>query len=79
MPEKSKVPPLTLKEVAPQLGLSATFVRNLCVKQLIRHSRFGTSEAKSVYRFRQEWVDEYVAAAEVPVQQGGQQNGKAKK
>lgn len=79
MPEKKVVPPLTVKEVANQLGISEGFVRGLCVNRLIRHARIGYGKRIS-YRFRQEWVDEYSSTIIIePVQQGGHTDGKAKK
>ena len=73
MSKKVSMPPLTVKEVALQLGVSEPFVRRLCVSKQIQHIRFGHGK-RIIYRFQPEWVDQYVASLIVPVQ-GGESNG----
>jgi hypothetical protein len=54
---------LSITEAAPLIGVKPNTLRLMCVKRLIRHIKVGA--ARGIYRFRPEWIDEYLAASEV--------------
>lgn len=56
-------PPLTVKEAAPLLGLSAASVYALCAARRIRHARVGVGRGKIV--IPPEAVAEYLAGGAV--------------
>lgn len=57
---------LTAAQVAEQLGISKGTLTQICRNQAIKH--FRTQGNRGRYRFKQEWVDEYVASQTVDIQ-----------
>ncbi len=55
--------PLTVKEAAPRLGLSAASVYALCAARKLRHRRVGVGKGKIV--IPPDAIDEYLAQATV--------------
>jgi len=55
---------LTTNDVAERLQISATKVRELAKSGAIKFSDLaGAGSSRSTYRFRSEWVDEYINAS----------------
>ena len=56
---------LTIEEAAPKVGIKPDALRQLCKAKQIKHLRVGPK--KWLYRFRQEWLDEYLESCVVEV------------
>jgi excisionase family DNA binding protein len=54
---------LSIEQAAPRIGVAPRTLRLMCERRKIRHTRVGAAERN--YRFRPEWLDEYLAAREV--------------
>ena len=57
---------LDIKQAAPLLGISEHGLRELCKARKIKHLRIGPK--RWLYRFRPEWIDEYLDASVVEVE-----------
>lgn len=57
---------LTANQAAQQLGISHGTLTQMCRDQVIKHTRIGAKRGR--YRFRQEWIDEYLSRQTVDVQ-----------
>lgn len=49
---------LDINQAAERLSLKTYTVREMCRKKLLQHMRIGPS--RGLYRFRPEWLDEYL-------------------
>jgi len=54
---------LSIEQAAPKIGVAPRTLRLMCERRKIRHIRVGAAERN--YRFRPEWLDEYLASREV--------------
>lgn len=68
---------LTIDEAAPKIGVKPDALRLLCKAKQIKHLRVGPK--KWLYRFRQEWLDEYLESCVVEVEPPEGKESKKKK
>jgi excisionase family DNA binding protein len=54
---------LTIEQAAPILGIAVSSLRQLIYAQRIKFMRIGPNGGR--YRFRREWLDEYLRSCEV--------------
>lgn len=54
---------LSIEQAAPKIGVAPRTLRLMCKERSIRHLRLGPKGG--IFRFRPQWLDEYLAASEV--------------
>lgn len=54
---------LSIEQAAPRIGVAPRTLRDMCNRKVIRHLRLGARGG--IFRFRPEWLDEYLASVEV--------------